>query len=231
MRERSVGRFIERELFVSTSLLNGPLRSEPTRSVGAGRNDRASGDEHPRARNDSLLDGQLEPDIGIARTLGAEIADGREAGEQRGTQVICRARDTKGERLAGYLVIPRCLIVRMKQHMAMSLDQARQKCRTWERDDFRVGRYRHFASKPGGCDVLATNDDDPAFVQRIAVKDAGRFQNNGCRRGRLCAEARRPSQKKDESLHCRRMNASRTRGKSRAARGWPGQFQPNINFQ
>ena len=55
-------------------------RLEPLGAVGAARDDRLSRDEKMRSGDDPLIDGLPQPDIGEARPLGTEVAQGGEAG-------------------------------------------------------------------------------------------------------------------------------------------------------
>ena len=82
--------------------------------------------QHARAGDDPLLDGLLEPDVGVAGPLRAQVADGREAGQQHAPQVVGRPADAQGQRLLEHLVVPRRLVVRVQQDVRVSVDQARQ---------------------------------------------------------------------------------------------------------
>ena len=83
-------------------------------------------DPHARTGNDALIDRLLEPDVGVAGALGAEIAHAREAGQQLRARMVHRARDAQRERLVEHLIVPRRLVVRMQQQMRVPFDQARE---------------------------------------------------------------------------------------------------------
>src|SRR6185436_20118891 len=55
---------------------------ETFRSVRTAGDDRARCDQHARTRDDPLIDGLLQADIGKAGAFGAEVAYGREPGHQ-----------------------------------------------------------------------------------------------------------------------------------------------------
>src|SRR5207253_5761285 len=69
------------------ALRHVPFRRVPFRSIAAGGDNGARRDEHPRTGDDSLIDRLLETDVGVAGALRAEIADRREAGHERVSQV------------------------------------------------------------------------------------------------------------------------------------------------
>ena len=74
------------------ALRDASARIEAPRPVAPGGDDGPGHDDPPRSGDDALIDGLLEPDIGGRRALGAEIADGGEAREERVTGVIRGAR-------------------------------------------------------------------------------------------------------------------------------------------
>ncbi len=59
-----------------------PLGGEPLGRVAAGGHDRPGDDQHPRAGDDPLVHGLLQPDVGIAGPFGPQVADRREAGSK-----------------------------------------------------------------------------------------------------------------------------------------------------
>jgi hypothetical protein len=62
--------------------------------------------EQPRTGDDALIHGLLEPDVGVAGAFGAEVAERREAGHQRGSQVIHCPRCAERQRFVEHLVVP-----------------------------------------------------------------------------------------------------------------------------
>ena len=81
---------------------------------------------------------RLETHVRVARALGAEIALGGEAGEQRGARVIHGARGAQRQRLVQHLVVPAGLVVRMQEEMAVAFDESRQQRRASEIDAARI---------------------------------------------------------------------------------------------
>ena len=74
------------------------------------------------------LDGLLQPDVGVAGALGAQIAHRREAGHRAWRAGDCVARATRQrERLVQHLVVPGGLVVGVQQQVRMALDQARHR--------------------------------------------------------------------------------------------------------
>ena len=144
---------------------------ETLRPVCAGRDDRARGDQHSRARNDSFVDGLFQTDIGKAGAFRAEIAHGRESRHQRRTRGADRAYGAQRDGLVQHLIVPARLVVRMQEEMAVTFDQA------WNQR--RLGKVD--LAHRGGGDVVAHSDDAvtlddhaPAGVRRGAVEHAGR---------------------------------------------------------
>jgi hypothetical protein len=80
-----------------------------------GRHDRATGHDEARPSHDALLEGLTQSHVRVACALGAEVAQGGEAGLQRGAQVIHGARHAQRLRLSQHLVVPRRLVVRVQQ--------------------------------------------------------------------------------------------------------------------
>ena len=60
--------------------------------VAVGGDDRAGGDEQPRAGDQSIRDRLLQADVGVARAFSPQIADRGETGEQSVAQMIGRPR-------------------------------------------------------------------------------------------------------------------------------------------
>src|SRR5664279_231218 len=165
------------------ALRNIPARVEALRAVRARRDDRARHDEHARAGNYSLLDGLLEPDVGVARALGTQIANGGEAGEQRVAHVVRRARDAKGERLVEHLIVPRCLVVGMQEDVRVRIDEAGKQRGSRKIDARRVGRRVDRCGDAGCDDGVAADEHRPPLVHRGAVEDALRGEQRRALRG------------------------------------------------
>ncbi len=107
------------------ALRDAPFERESLGGVAAGGDDGARRGEHARTRNDALVHGLLELDIGVAGALGAQVAHGGEAGHERGAQVVDGARGAQSEALMRHLVVPDGLVVGMQEDVGMALDQAR----------------------------------------------------------------------------------------------------------
>ena len=65
------------------ALRHAPVERVASGAVTAGGDDGACGDQQPRAGHDALLDRLLQLDVGVAGALGAQVAQRREAGQQR----------------------------------------------------------------------------------------------------------------------------------------------------
>ena len=106
------------------------------------RDDCAGADQHAWPRDDALVDGLLELDVGICGAFRPEVADRGEASHEGCAEVIGRPRDAKAESLMQHLIVPAGFVVRMKQHVRMPLDEAG--------NDRRTGHVDHRAA--GGVD-------------------------------------------------------------------------------
>ncbi len=147
------------------ALRDVPLGGEALGRVAARRHDRPGHDQHPRTRHDPLFDGLLDPHVGVSRPLRAQVADRREAGEERAPQVVGRATDPQGQGLLQDLVVPQRLIIRVEQHVRMQVDEARQERPARQLDRASpVGRL-DLAGRTGGLDPIAADDDRPALVR------------------------------------------------------------------
>jgi len=139
------------------------LRSEP-RPVAARRHDRARDHDHSRSGNDPLRDGALQPHVGIAGALRAEVAHRGEPGAERLTRVVRRARHAERERLVQHLVVPGRLVVGVEQEVRVSLDQPGEQRRARERDPAH-GRWRGERSgRSGRGDAFAAHEHRPSFA-------------------------------------------------------------------
>jgi hypothetical protein len=105
-------------------LRDAPFQREPFRRIAACRDNRASGTQDARSRNDAVPDRLPQLDIGIARPLGAEIANGREAGFERAPEMVDRSGRTQGETFAQHLIVPLRLVVGVQEDVGVPLDEA-----------------------------------------------------------------------------------------------------------
>lgn len=131
--------------FDATSLL-GSLRDRDTGFEAFGTistlgHDGPRRDEQMRTRNDALVDRLAQPDVGVAGSLGSEVTFGGEAGKQGRASVHHRPRRPQRQRLVQHLRIPLCLIVRVEEQVAMTLDHAGNEGCAGQVDDPRAGRY------------------------------------------------------------------------------------------
>ena len=136
-------------------------RLESFRSVRAGRHDRARGDEHPRAGDDSLVDCLLQADIGITSAFRAEIAHRRESCHQRRMRCVYRAHGAQRDGFVQHLIVPTRLVIRMQEQMTVTLDQARNERRVGK-SDFACSGVGHVAA--GSDDAIAFDEHAPADV-------------------------------------------------------------------
>ena len=160
------------------ALRHAPFEREALGRVTAGGHDGARGGEHARTGNDALIDRLLEFDIGVAGALGAQIADGGEAGHQGGAQVIDGAGGAQRESFVRHLVVPRSLVVGMQQDVRVAFDQAGQQRGAGQVDDLGVGGVDGRGGS-GGLDAVAADAHGPAFVRGLAIEDAGGFEDGG----------------------------------------------------
>ena len=160
------------------ALRHAPLEGEALRGVAAGGDDGAGGGEHSRTGDDALIDGLLEFDIGVGGAFGAEIADGGEAGHQRGAQVIDGAGGAQGEAFVRDLIVPRRFVVGVEQDVGVAFDQAGEQGGAGEVDDLGVGGVDGGGGS-GGLDAVAADADGPAFVGSLAIEDAGGLEDGG----------------------------------------------------
>ena len=94
----------------------GPLRRfkrkvHAARRIGARRDNCTRRHQHPWAGNNPLVNGLLQPNVRVARSLGAKVANHRPAGHQRVARVVHGARGAQGEWLLEDLVVPRGFVV------------------------------------------------------------------------------------------------------------------------
>ena len=161
------------------------LGGEALRAVAAGRDHRRSGHQHPRAGDDAVVDRLLQPDVGVAGALGAEVAHRRDAGHQRVARAHRRARHAIGDRLAQHLIVPGRLVVGVQQQVRVALDQARQQRQPGQGDGARRRRAAATsAAGPAATISRPCTSTHPALVHRLAVEDPRRLQQP--RRGRRC---------------------------------------------
>ena len=151
------------------SLRYMPLGRETLRSVTASGHDSTCGGEHARARHDALIYCLLQFDISVASPLGAEVAYGREAGEQSSTQMIDCTGGTQRESFMRHLVSPGSFIVRMQQDVRVPFNETRQQREAGQRNpistDIVNGRRRTDCIDPVSPDTY-----DPTFVQLVAIE-------------------------------------------------------------
>ena len=178
------------------ALRDRDARFEPLGAVGAERDDRARRDAEPRALDDALVDRRLQPDVGIARPLGAQVALAGEPGEKRRARAGDRTRGAQRQRLVQHLIVPARLVVGMEEEVAVPLDHPRHQRVAGQVDGARAGGNGEVGADRD--DAVAAHQDLPAGVGLAvdAVEHRGRAQQERCRFGR---RRRRASQRQ-----CRR---------------------------
>ena len=174
--------------------LFGALRDVPLEHesglVAASGDNRLRRHEHARAGNDALIHGLLQLDVRILRAFCAEVSDRGEAGHERRAEMIRRAGHAQREALARDLIGPRCLVVRVEQHVRVPFDEARHERGSRQIDDLCAHRC-HAGVRSGRVDAFAFHAHRPAVVHRVAVEDAGRLEHGDCRGGRVLTFERR----------------------------------------
>ena len=138
-------------------------RLEALGAVGAARDVRLGRDEQARAGDDALVDRLLEPDVGIARALGAEVALGGEAGLERLVGVDHGAGGAQRERLVQHLIVPLGLVVRVEEEVRMALDHAGHQGRARKVDRARAGGSGEV--RADRRDPVALDQHRPAFMR------------------------------------------------------------------
>ena len=113
------------------------------------------------------IDRLFQPDVGITRAFGAQIAQRREPGKQRRPRLCDRARGAKRQRFVQYLIVPLGLVIGMEEQVAVPLDHAGEQGLARQRH--RLGIWRGHV-RPGGFDLAGANQDLPAGVQHGAVE-------------------------------------------------------------
>jgi hypothetical protein len=163
------------------ALRDAAPRMEAGRTVRAARDDRARDADDPGPRHDAFLDRAAQAGVGLAGTLGAEIANGREPGGEGPLRGDHRARDAERFRVSQHLIGPRALVVRVQQQVRVQVDQSRQQRRVRKID--RASPLRGAKVRPGGGDVLPLEQDLPALAALLAVEDGGRADQDGAHGG------------------------------------------------
>src|SRR5919197_2117096 len=99
----------------------GVFGRESLRAIAAGCDDSPGGNDHPRPRDDVLIDRLLEANVRVPGTLSPEVAHRRPTGHERAPGVVDSPGDAERESFVQHLVVPRRLVVRMKEKMRMPL--------------------------------------------------------------------------------------------------------------
>ena len=120
-------------------------------AVGAAGDDRLGRDEQARAGDDALVDRLLEPDVGEARALGAEVALGGEAGLERSLGLDDGAGGAQRERLVQHLIVPQRLVVGVEEEVRMALDHAGHQGGAGQVDRFARRRARRGSARRRRC--------------------------------------------------------------------------------
>jgi hypothetical protein len=176
----------------------GESRVGELRAIGAGRDDRAGRDQHARPRHDAARDRVAQPDVGIARALGAEIAHGGEARHQSGARGGDGARGAQRQRLAQHLIVPARFVIGMEEEVRMALDHPRHQGRARQVHD--AGPGRRGKVRPRRLDPVAAHQHLPALVRRgiHPVEDPRRAKQDERFGPRLRGGLRREQQRKQD---------------------------------
>ena len=163
--------------------------------IGAAGDDGLGRHQQARAGDDALVDRLLEADVGEARALGAEIALGGEAGDQRASALDDGARGAQRERLVKHLIVPQGLVVRVEEEVRMALDHSGHQRRAGKIDHARAGGRGEV--RAGGGDAVAVDQHRPAFVGlRVTPSNtrAGRSRIGSASDGAAISEKKKESQ-------------------------------------
>jgi len=137
------------------------------RAVGALGHDGAGGDEQARARDHPLIDRPLDRDVGIARALGAQVAQRCEAGHQRGLGLLAGAQGAIFRRLLQHLIVPQRLVIGVQQQMGVQVHQARDQGLAGQIDHLDTGGRGHSRGGAGRHDALALDQHHPTGMDRL----------------------------------------------------------------
>ena len=157
----------------------GTLRHRPgvvLRCIAARRDKGAGGDDHAGAGNMAFIDGAFQPDIGIAGAFGAEIPHGGEARQQGGLGMHHGAGNTIGLAFLQHLIVPRHLVIGVKQQMAVAFDEAGQQGLAGQGDALGIGWGGKI--RPHRHDAPIIDQHLPARVHRLPIPHPiGRYQH------------------------------------------------------
>jgi hypothetical protein len=135
--------------------------------------------QHAGPGNDSLIDRIPQSNVGVTSAFGAEIANRREAGHQRRTQVVHRTRRAQRQRLVCDLKLPLRFVVRVQQNVRVAFDEPRRQREAREIDDARVAGV-DARCRSRRVDAIADDPHRPPLVHRCAVEHACRTQHDRC---------------------------------------------------
>ena len=117
-------------------------------------------DEHPGAGDDAAIDRPLEVGVGVHRAFGLEVADRREAVQERGLHGHRGADGAIGDRLLEQLLVVIGLgDVSLQQNMRVGVDQAGQDGRSRQVDLLGAGGNFDLAGRSDPLDALALDHD------------------------------------------------------------------------
>ncbi len=192
----------------------------PRRPIRTGRDDGRPRHEEPRPRRQPLRDGALERHIGIARALGAQIAQRGESGGQRVARMVHRAHGAIGLALLQHLIVPRRLVVGMQEEMRMQIHQPRQQGATRKFD--LLIRLADPTARRDADDAIALDQHRKPRAHALpGAPDTGRMQRDAhdSRQTRGWAASARSvvTSLRPSTWHC--ASSSRSKG-SRVAGSW-----------
>src|SRR5207302_4038749 len=145
------------------------LRRVSLQVVAAGGGDGARGGEDARSGNASLVDGLLDADVAVSRTLGLDVADGGESLLQRAARRNGGPRRAIRERILQQLHVITTLgrVFTLQKNVRVRIDQAGHHGHAGEVDDVRA--VRDSRGRADALDAIAADDEDLILFRRIGT--------------------------------------------------------------
>ena len=139
--------------------------------VAAGRRDRQRRHVQARPGDVAALDRLLDADVAVARTLGLDVAQRREALRECAPGGHRRPRGAKGQRILQELdvVAAKCRILTLQEDVGVGVDESGQHGLARQVDDPRAGRYRRRAVRTDRRDAIARDDDQLTVLHPTAA--------------------------------------------------------------
>ena len=139
------------------------IRREAVRvAVSAGRADGQRGDLHSRAYDVAAIDGVAQRHVD--EFSRAHVAHGGESGFERAARVDVRDDGHVNRAFTEDVFV---IIARLRSHVSVAIDQARQHCLVFQVNDFDFGGNRHV--RAGGGDLVAFDQDERVVCDRAGL--------------------------------------------------------------